>query len=81
MITVVVLIVAWRHARRVFWWLLPVAALLIFSTVYCRYHYVVDVIAGMVLAFATVPLGERLYERMARRPAHDDAVSSPIPRS
>ena len=76
MITVVVLIVAWRHARRVFWWLLPVAALLIFSTVYCRYHYVIDVIAGIVLAFVTTPLGERLYDSLARR-----SGATGIPRS
>ena len=83
MITVVVLIIAWRHARRVFWWLLPVAALLIFSTVYCRYHYVVDVIAGILLAFVTVPLGERLYDTLGsrQRPAPRDqeaGISSPI---
>lgn len=67
MITVAVLMVAWRRARTLFWFLLPVAVLLIFSTVYCRYHYVVDLIAGIALAFATVPLGDRLYERMMRR--------------
>jgi membrane-associated phospholipid phosphatase len=67
MITVAVLIVAWKRARKLFWWLLPVASLLIFSTMYCRYHYVVDVIAGIVLAFATVPLGDRLYEKLMRR--------------
>ena len=69
MITVAVLIVAWKRARKVFWFLLPVATLLIFSTMYCRYHYVVDVIAGIVLAFATVPLGDRLYEWMRQSAA------------
>ena len=67
MITVVVLIVAWRRARKVFWWLLPLGVALIVSTVYCRYHYVIDVIAGIALAFATTPLGERLYDALARR--------------
>jgi membrane-associated phospholipid phosphatase len=67
MVTVAVLIVAWKRMRRLFWWMLPVAALLIVSTVYCRYHYVVDVIAGIVLAFATVPLADRLYEALAAR--------------
>jgi membrane-associated phospholipid phosphatase len=66
MITVSVLIVAWRRLRWLFWVLLPVATLLVLSTVYCRYHYVVDVIAGIVLAFATVPLGDRLYARLMR---------------
>jgi len=64
MITVAVLIVAWRRARKLFWVLLPIALALIFSTMYCRYHYVVDVLAGIVLAFATVPLGDRLYEKL-----------------
>ena len=39
--------------------LLPVAVGLILSTVYCRYHYVVDVLAGLILAFVSVPLGDR----------------------
>jgi membrane-associated phospholipid phosphatase len=66
MITVAVLIVAWRRHRKVFWFLLPVATLLVLSTMYCRYHYLVDVLAGIVLAFATVPLGDRLYARLTR---------------
>ena len=65
MITVTVLIVAWQRARKLFWYLLPVGTLLIFSTMYCRYHYLVDVIAGLILAFATVPLAERWYDHVA----------------
>jgi membrane-associated phospholipid phosphatase len=62
MIAVVVMIVAFQRARDAFWWLLPVAVCLVISTVYCRYHYVVDVIAGTVLAVITVPLGDRIYD-------------------
>jgi len=62
MIAVVVLIAAFQRARDAFWWLLPIAACLILSTVYCRYHYVVDVIAGALLAFIAVPLGDRIYD-------------------
>ena len=68
MITTAVLIVAWQRFRKLFWFLLPVATLLILSTMYCRYHYLVDVIAGVVLAFATVPLADRLYDRLTARP-------------
>jgi membrane-associated phospholipid phosphatase len=67
MITTAVLIVAWQRIRKLFWFVLPVAALLILSTMYCRYHYLVDVLAGIVLAFATVPLGDRLFDRLTRR--------------
>jgi len=52
----------------VFWWLLPIATGLIISTVYCRFHYVVDLIAGTALAFVFVPIGDRIYDRMMLRP-------------
>jgi membrane-associated phospholipid phosphatase len=68
MIAVVVLIVAWQRARDTFWWLLPVAICLVISTVYCRFHYVVDILAGALLAAVTVPLGDRLYDRLTERP-------------
>jgi membrane-associated phospholipid phosphatase len=63
MIAVIVLIVACQRARDAFWWLLPVSVCLVISTVYCRFHYVVDVIAGTLLAVVTVPLGDWLYDR------------------
>ena len=63
MIAVTVLLVSFQRARAMFWVLLPVAGCLIASTVYCRYHYVVDLIAGTVLAIAIVPLADRWYDR------------------
>ena len=62
MIAAAVLLVAFRRARDVFWALLPIALCLIASTVYCRYHYVVDVLAGLILACAAVPIGDRIYD-------------------
>jgi len=63
MIAVAVLLVSFRRARDFFWWALPIAVCLVISTVYCRYHYVVDVLAGAVLAIVAVPLGDRLYDK------------------
>ena len=40
---------------------LALACLLCLSTVYCRYHYVVDVLAGLLTAGTVVPLGNWLY--------------------
>jgi membrane-associated phospholipid phosphatase len=74
MVTAAVLLVALRRARRVFWALLPVASVLVFSTVYCRYHYVVDVLAGLLLALLSVPLGDRLYDRLASWASEAQAV-------
>jgi membrane-associated phospholipid phosphatase len=76
MISVAVLIVAWKRARDVFWYLLPVATGLIIATVYCRYHYVVDLIAGTALAFLTVPLGDRWYDAWIGRKAAAEASYS-----
>jgi hypothetical protein len=33
--------IAWRHVRRLFWWLLPMIVSMPFACVYLRYHYVV----------------------------------------
>jgi membrane-associated phospholipid phosphatase len=67
MIALMVLMVSFRRARDFFWWSLPVAVCLIISTVYCRYHYAVDVIAGVILTLAAVPLGDWIYDRALRK--------------
>jgi membrane-associated phospholipid phosphatase len=42
---------------------LAVVILLCISTVYCRYHYVIDVFAGILAAALLVPLGHWLFLR------------------
>ncbi len=66
MIAVAILLLAYRRMRRVFRVTLPIVAALLVSTVYCRYHYVVDVLAGAALAFVAVPLGNRIYDWLVR---------------
>lgn len=60
-VALTVLLLAYRYTRRLFWVYLPVVALLLLSTVYCRYHYVVDVIAGVGLTVVTFVFGEMYY--------------------
>jgi len=53
---------AWRYRLSVRWPVTVVGALLVLSTVYLRYHYVVDVLAGVVLAvlcLAVAPAAHR----------------------
>lgn len=71
MIAVSTLLVARKRFRKAFWFFLPVAISLVISTVYCRYHYAIDLIAGIALAAIVVPLGDRLYDRLieGRQPA------------
>jgi membrane-associated phospholipid phosphatase len=64
MIAIAVVLIARKRAPNTFPYYLVLASGLVISTVYCRYHYVIDVIAGAALAFLTVPLGDRLYERL-----------------
>ncbi len=60
-IALTVLILAYRYHRGFFYVTLPVVVLLVFSTVYCRYHYVVDVLGGILLTGLTFLIGERIY--------------------
>jgi len=54
---------SFRYLRRVRYVHLVVAILLCVSTVYSRYHYVVDVVAGIAVAAVLVPLGNWLYRK------------------
>ncbi|MBL7998549.1 MAG: phosphatase PAP2 family protein [Candidatus Kapabacteria bacterium] len=66
MMTLVNIILAWRYKTNVKWLITIIGVSLIFSTVYLRYHYVVDVIAGVVCAFAVLPLEPKVHAWMLR---------------
>ena len=51
---VVVSLVAWRHQRRLAYLLVPITGSLLIATVYGRFHYVLDTLAGAGLAIAVV---------------------------
>jgi membrane-associated phospholipid phosphatase len=51
---VVVSLVAWRHQRRLAYLLVPITVSLTIATVYGRFHYVLDTLAGAALAIAVV---------------------------
>ena len=51
---VVVCLVAWRHQRRLAYLLVPFTGSVMIATVYGRFHYVLDTLAGAVLAIAVV---------------------------
>jgi membrane-associated phospholipid phosphatase len=64
---------SFRYLPRIRWPHLFVSVLLCIATVYCRYHYVVDVIAGVMTMAVLVPLGDWLYRRYSD---HPDAASA-----
>jgi membrane-associated phospholipid phosphatase len=72
-VALTVLYLAYRFHKRLFQVFLPVVIALLISTVYLRYHYVVDVIAGILLFLFTVLTGEKYYSRREKeRHNHSD---------
>jgi len=63
-LTLLVLFYAHRFHRKVFWWLLPLGIGVIVSTVYLRYHYVMDVVAGALVAVLVVMIAGPLYRAL-----------------
>jgi membrane-associated phospholipid phosphatase len=59
--TLLSMIYAYKYSKKYFYVLLVIGSSLIFSTVYLRYHYVVDVIAGIALAIAVVITARSVY--------------------
>ena len=53
---------AWRYVRWLFWVMIPMVIMLIISTIYLRHHYVIDLIAGLILAVVVFWLGPKLED-------------------
>ena len=72
---------AWKEREiKLFAVLVPVVTGLIISTVYLRYHYVIDVIAGIALTGLTIALAPGLRRLLSGAPGHpNDEESSPRP--
>jgi membrane-associated phospholipid phosphatase len=76
-LTLLVLYYARRFHRRTFWLLLPVGSALIFSTVYLRYHYVIDVLAGGAAAVIVILIARPLYRLLSQGPGAGFSLSDP----
>jgi membrane-associated phospholipid phosphatase len=66
---------SFMYLPRIRWLHLVVALLLCLATIYCRYHYAVDVFAGALTAAILVPLANRLYGRFQAREGPAPPVS------
>ena len=76
-LTLLVLYCARRYHKPSFRVMLVPGIALVFSTVYLRYHYVIDVIAGAALAFAIMALADRVYKSLGGGDPEDSGVSLP----
>ncbi len=76
MMTLVVMILAYRFRLNIRHYVLVMGILLIFATVYLRYHYLIDVAAGVVLVLPCLLTSSRAYEYL-KNPSMPGA-SSPL---
>ncbi len=58
---------SFRYLPRIRYLHLVAFIFLSLSTIYCRYHYVVDVLAGVVAGFGLTLAGDKLYHRFSRQ--------------
>jgi membrane-associated phospholipid phosphatase len=63
-VTVLTILLAFQFRSRLRWPITVIGLSLIFSTIYLRFHYVVDVIAGAILALVTLYSWQWVRERM-----------------
>ena len=59
---------AYRNSKKLFWILSPLILSLWVSTVYLRYHYLIDVVAGLILAPLSFLLANWLFRRFGEIP-------------
>jgi membrane-associated phospholipid phosphatase len=62
-VAIVTVYFSFLYLRWIRWPHFVAMILLCAATVYCRYHYAVDVVAGIVAAGVLIPIGNRLYFR------------------
>ena len=67
MMTVVAILMAYRYKLRVRHWVFGVGMMLIFSTVYLRYHYFVDLLAGAFLVLPCILTSNKVYRLLGSR--------------
>lgn len=67
------LIFDWQHWRRRFWWVLAPCAVLWLSTMYLRFHYFVDIVAGVAVALIGWWAARR-FDAQSERSASRDSV-------
>jgi membrane-associated phospholipid phosphatase len=59
----------WQHWRRRFWWVLAPCVVLWGSTIYLRFHYFVDLLAGVLVALIGWWIAQRYADRSLEQPA------------
>jgi len=76
---VLVPVFAWRYYRRLFAWLAPVGAGIVLATFYLRFHYLVDIIAAVLLAPVAWRVGLWVERRVSAWSASEELELAEAP--
>ncbi len=74
--SMVAILCAWRYRRWLFWATLPFFVCMMVATVYGRYHYVADVLAGMLVGAAGYAAGLKLMRHVGAMPVEVFAATA-----
>ena len=74
MMTIIAVYWSWRFRLHLRWVLSPVGAILVFATVYLRYHYVIDVAAGAITAALCIASTRKFHAWLGARVETLDAA-------
>jgi membrane-associated phospholipid phosphatase len=77
--SMVAILCAWRYRRWLFWVTLPFFVSMMVATVYGRYHYVADVLAGMLVGAAGYAAGLKVMRQPGAVPVDVVATTAEIP--
>lgn len=62
-ISLTTLLLMGKYNKKMFWTFLPIITGIMIALVYCRYHYVIDMIAGIAWSIITFILGQLFYNK------------------
>ena len=63
-IAIVLMLSALKYERKLGYIFVPITILLSFATVYCHYHYFIDVIGGIIYVLIFYPLSSKAYSKL-----------------
>ncbi len=65
-ILLVTLFLSYSHNKKLYYIYLPFAFGILISLIYCRYHYLIDILAGIIWAIFSVYFGKFVYKKFSK---------------
>ncbi len=75
-VALVMWVYLWRHFRTWAWATLPILVTLSIGTFWGRYHYVTDVVVGVLIAMLAIWITDRFYDRLSGRYKEEQAETA-----